>query len=167
MYLGVTLDRTLSFKTYLQNTKATVNTRNNILRKLVNSRWGADPSTIRATALALCFSTADYACSSWSRTHHTKLVDTALNDTCRIITGCIKTTPVPCLYALAAGIAPPPHQTIHHCPRRAESTGDRYQAPPARTHSTSTPTEIQSQLPAYSPTSPDNQRTSKDQHLER
>jgi hypothetical protein len=51
MYLGVTLDRTLSFKTYLQNTKATVNTRNNILRKLVNSRWGADPSTIRATAL--------------------------------------------------------------------------------------------------------------------
>ncbi len=30
----------------------------------------------------------------------------ALNDTCRIITGCSKATPIPCLYALA-GIAPP------------------------------------------------------------
>ncbi|KAJ4942018.1 hypothetical protein JOQ06_011888 [Pogonophryne albipinna] len=49
---------------------------------------------------------AEYACSSWSRSRHTKLVDTALNDTCRIITGCVKTTPVPCLYALA-GISPP------------------------------------------------------------
>ncbi|KAK1893176.1 NADH-quinone oxidoreductase subunit D [Dissostichus eleginoides] len=54
----------------------------------------------------LCFSTAEYACSSWCRSRHTKLVDTALNDTCRIITGCVKTTPVPCLYALA-GISPP------------------------------------------------------------
>ena len=56
--------------------------------------------------MALCFSTAEYACSSWSRSRHTKLVDTALNDTCRIITGCVKTTAVPCLYALA-GISPP------------------------------------------------------------
>ena len=60
VYLGVTLDKTLSFKTHLQNTKAKVNTHNNILRKLVNSKWGADPPTIRATALALCFSTAEY-----------------------------------------------------------------------------------------------------------
>ncbi|CAM4347724.1 unnamed protein product [Leuciscus chuanchicus] len=96
VYLGVTVDRTLSFKTHLQNTKAKINTRNNILRKL--------PPTIRATALALCFPTAEYAC--WSRSHHTKLIDTALNDTCHIITGCIKTTPVPCLYALAGKCSP-------------------------------------------------------------
>ncbi|KAK1885448.1 3-octaprenyl-4-hydroxybenzoate carboxy-lyase [Dissostichus eleginoides] len=76
-----------SFKKHLENTKAKVNTRNNILRKLVNSKWGADPPTIRATAMVLCFSTVEYACSSWCRSHHTKLVDTALNDTCRIITG--------------------------------------------------------------------------------
>ena len=64
VYLGVTLDRTLSFKKHLENTKAKVNTRNNILRKLVNSKWGADPQTVRATAMALSFSTAEYACSS-------------------------------------------------------------------------------------------------------
>ncbi|KAJ8371111.1 hypothetical protein SKAU_G00111390 [Synaphobranchus kaupii] len=138
VYLGVTLDRTLSFKTHLQNTKAKVNTRNNILRKLVNSKWGADPPTIRATALALCFSTAEYACSSWSRTHHTKLVDTALNDTCRIITGCIKTTPVPCLYALA-GIAPPHtrRSIVARDERRAQESDMRHPlyghtAPPSR-----------------------------------
>ena len=39
IYLGVTLDRTLSFKQHALNTKAKVNTRNNLLRKLTNSRW--------------------------------------------------------------------------------------------------------------------------------
>ena len=67
IYLGVTLDRTLSFKHHALNTKAKVNTRNNLLRKLTNSRWGAHPATVRTTALALCFSTAEFACSSWGR----------------------------------------------------------------------------------------------------
>ena len=59
IYLGVTLDRTLSFKQHALNTKAKVNTRNNLLRKLTNSRWGAHPATVRTTALALSFLTRD------------------------------------------------------------------------------------------------------------
>ena len=55
------------------------------------------------------FSTAQYACSSWARSRHTRHVDTAPNGTCRIITGCLNTTPIPCLYALA-GIASFPHR---------------------------------------------------------
>ena len=106
IYLRVTLDCTLSFKQHALNTKAKVNTRNSILRKLTNSRWGGHPATVRTTALALCFSTAEYACSSWSRSRHTGHVAIALNDTCRIISGCLKATPIPCLYVLA-GIAPP------------------------------------------------------------
>ena len=47
IYLGVTLDRTLSFKQHALNTKAKINTRNNLLRKLTNSRWGAHPATVR------------------------------------------------------------------------------------------------------------------------
>ena len=78
---------------------------NNLLRKLTNSRWGTHPATVRTTALALCFSTTEFACSSWGRSRHTAHVDIALNDTCRIITG-LNATPVPCLYALA-GIVPP------------------------------------------------------------
>ena len=41
VYLGVTLDRTLSFKEPIKNTKSKVGSRNNILRKLTNSKWGA------------------------------------------------------------------------------------------------------------------------------
>ena len=88
--------------------------------------------------MALSFSTAEYACSSWSRSRHTKLVDTALNDTCRIITGCVKTTPVPCLYALA-GIAPPHIRRlcIAQDERRAQEMDTRHPlhghvAPPRR-----------------------------------
>ena len=53
-YLGVTLDRTLSYKTHIHNTKMKVATRNNLLKKLANSRWGTNARTIRTTAVALC-----------------------------------------------------------------------------------------------------------------
>ena len=117
IYLGVTLDRTLSFKQHALNTKAKVNTRNNLLRKLTNSRWGAHPPTVRTSALALCFSTTEFACSSWGRSRHTGHVDIALNDTCRIITGCLTAIPIPFVYALA-GIVPP------HIRRKVASNAD-------------------------------------------
>ena len=53
-YLCVTLDRTLSYKEHIHNTQMKVATRNNLLRKLSNSKWGANASTIRTTALELC-----------------------------------------------------------------------------------------------------------------
>ena len=37
-YLGVTLDRTLSYKTHIHNTKMKVATRNNLLKKLVGNK---------------------------------------------------------------------------------------------------------------------------------
>ena len=117
MYIGVTLDSTLSFKQHALYTKAKVNTINNLLRKLTNSRWGAHPATARTTALALCFSVDECACSSWGRSRHTGHVDIAINDTCTIITGCLKAIPIPCLYALA-GIANP------HLRRKVASKAD-------------------------------------------
>ena len=114
------MDRTLSFKQHALNTKAEINTRNNLLRKLTTSRWGAHPATVglRTTALALCFSTAEFACSSWGRSMNTGHVDIVLNDTCWIVTGCLKASPIPCLYALA-GIPPP------HIRRKVASNADR------------------------------------------
>ena len=53
-YLGVTQDRTHSYKENIQNTKMKVAKRNNRMKKLENSKWGTDVSTIRTTALALC-----------------------------------------------------------------------------------------------------------------
>ena len=106
MYLGVTLDRCLNFKTHIQNTKAKVNARNNIVSKLTNTRWGASPQTLRSTALALCYSTAEYASPVWERSTHAKKLDPALNASCRLITGCLRPTNTDSLYILA-GIAPP------------------------------------------------------------
>jgi len=105
-YLGVTLDRSLTFRKHCENVRAKVETRNSLLGKLVSSRWGARPDVLRTTALALSFSAAEYGCAVWGRSSHTKKVDTALNHTCRIITGCLRPTKVENLYA-ACGIAPP------------------------------------------------------------
>ena len=63
VYLGVTLDRTLSYKAHIiEKTKKKVGTRNNIIRKLRTSKWGATPTTLRSSALALCYSAAEYPC---------------------------------------------------------------------------------------------------------
>ena len=105
IYLGVTLDRTLSYSTHITKVKAKTAARNNVLRKLVNSKWGTYPSTIKTTALALCYSTAEYACPVWERSAHAHKVDPVLNDACRAITGCLQPTNVKNLYLLA-GIAP-------------------------------------------------------------
>lgn len=105
-YLGITLDRSLTFKKHCEDTKLKVEARNNILRKLVSSRWGARPSTLRTTALALCYSTAEYGCPAWGGSAHAKKIDVALNNTMRIISGCLKPTNVKYLPRIC-GIAPP------------------------------------------------------------
>ena len=105
-YLGVTLDRTLNYKQHILNTKMKVATRNNLLKKLADSKWGTNARTIRTTALALCYSTAEYAASVWTRSSHANKLNPVLNQACRAITGCLKPTNVEDLH-LIAGIAPP------------------------------------------------------------
>ena len=73
---------------------------------LANSSWGADPHTLRTTALALCYSTAEYGAAVWSRSAHASRIDADLHKACRIITGNLKSTPLPALYRLC-GISPP------------------------------------------------------------
>ena len=71
-----------------------------------NTKWGAKPATIKTTALALCNSTAEYACPVWERSKHVSKLDPALNEACRSITGCLRPTSVENVYLLA-GIEPP------------------------------------------------------------
>ena len=52
VYLGVTLDRCLSYKAHIEKTRAKISTSNNILPKLTNTRWeegGTSPGTIPST----------------------------------------------------------------------------------------------------------------------
>ena len=92
-------------KAHIEKTKKKVGARNNIIRKLRNSKWGATPTTLRSSALALCYSAAEYACPVWERSTHAKKLNATLNETCRMITGCLKPTNINSLPILA-GIAP-------------------------------------------------------------
>ena len=62
VYLGVHLDRPPSYKTHICN-RQKGNARNNIIRKLTKSKWGSRAPTLRSSALALCYSAAEYACA--------------------------------------------------------------------------------------------------------
>ena len=107
VYLGVTLDRCLTYKEHIDKTKAKTGARNSILKKLANTNiyWGTDARTIRTTALARCFSAAEYASPVWSRSSHASKIDPVLNAACRAISGCLRPTRVDDLYLLF-GIAP-------------------------------------------------------------
>lgn len=123
-YLGVTLDRTLTYKQHCQNTSSKVNSRNNIIRKLCSSQWGANPSVLLTSGKALCFSVGEYACSVWCRSAHTKKVDTSLNETCRIATGCMKPTPIDKLYRAAGMNTPKTRRANHEYLERFKQTFD-------------------------------------------
>ena len=127
LYLGVKLDRTLSYRSHILSTKAKVSTRNSILRKLTNSKWGCTSHTLRASTLALCYTAAEYACPVWSRSIHASKLDPAQSNTCRTIIGCLKPTNTSSLYLLA-GIAPPEirRETASGAERLRQSTDPRH-----------------------------------------
>jgi hypothetical protein len=105
-YLWVKFDRTLTYKVHCEDTGRKVATRNNILQKLAGTKWGACPKVLRMSGLALCYSAGEYASSVWRFSAHAKNLDVVLNNTNRIITGCLKSTPVEKIQILS-GIAPP------------------------------------------------------------
>ena len=110
------LDRQLTYKEHLKSIRAKVSSRNNLLRRLAGSKWGACATTLRTSALALVYSAAEYASPAWCRSSHAKKLDTALNDTMRLITGCLRPTPTAFLPVLS-GIAPAPLRRELHTHR--------------------------------------------------
>jgi len=62
VYLGVTLDRTLLYRQHLSRSAANPRSTNNLITKLAATSWGASASTLCTSALALCYSVAEYCC---------------------------------------------------------------------------------------------------------
>jgi len=65
-----------------------------LLTKLAGSTWGASADTLRSSALALCYSAAEYCAPVWSCSIHTSQVDVQLNSTMRLISGTLRSTPL-------------------------------------------------------------------------
>lgn len=64
-YLGITLDRTLTFKEHLVKTGKKVRSRVNLIQKLAGTGWGASAKTLRTAALVLTYSAAEYGAQVW------------------------------------------------------------------------------------------------------
>jgi len=105
-YLGVTLDRSLTYPRHLESLRKKLTSRVALLRRLAGSGWGAGATTQRIATLALVHSTAEYCAPVWCRSAHTRLIDAL-----RIVTGCLHPTPADNLPTLS-GIQPADHRRI-------------------------------------------------------
>jgi len=83
-YMGIRLD--LTYRKHCEGVKEKICAKNNIIRKLTNTKWGAQPHVLRTLALILCFSTAEYAAPVWTNSAH-------MSEIVRIVSGCLKPTP--------------------------------------------------------------------------
>ena len=92
-YLGVKLDRSLTFRHHLVALRKKLSSRVTLLRRLVGSRWGTGAKTLCIATLSLVYSAAEYCAPVWCRSAHTRLIDSVLNDALRIVTGCLRPTP--------------------------------------------------------------------------
>ena len=104
-YLGVKLDRSLTFRHHLVALRKKLSSHVTLLRRLVSSGWGAGAKTLRIATLSLVYSTAGYCAPVWCRSAHTHLIDNVLNDALCIVTGCLHPTPTDHLPILS-GIQP-------------------------------------------------------------
>ena len=104
-YLGVKLDRSLTFRHHLVALRKKLSSRVTLLRQLVGSGWDAGAKTLRIATLCLVYSTAEYCAPVWCPSAHTRLIGSVVNDALRIITGCLRPTPTDHLPVLS-GIHP-------------------------------------------------------------
>jgi len=103
VYVGVTLDWILSYREHLPRSVAKLKSRNNLITKLAGTSWGA--CTFRTSALALCYTVAEYCCPVWARSSYTDLIDTQLHSAVRLTSGCLQPTQLSWLPVLS-NVAP-------------------------------------------------------------
>ena len=104
-YLGVKLDRSLTFCHHLVDCAKKLSSRVALLRRLMGSGWGAGAKTLRIATLSLVYSTSEYCAPVWCRSARTRLIDSVLNDVLRIVTRSLRPTPTDHLSVLS-GIQP-------------------------------------------------------------
>ena len=104
-YLGVKLDRSLTFRHHLVALCKKLSSCVTLLRRLVGSGWSAGAKTLNIATLSLVYSIAEYCAPVWCHSAHTCLIDSVLNNALCIVTGCLRLTPTDHLPVLS-GIQP-------------------------------------------------------------
>ena len=104
-YLGVKLDRLLTFHHHLVALRKRLSSHVTLPRRLVGSGWGAGAKTLRIATLSLVHSIAEYCVPLWCRSAHTRLIDSIFNDALCIVTECLRPTPTDHL-PVVSGIQP-------------------------------------------------------------
>ena len=99
------LDRSLTFRLYLEALRKRLSCQVALLRRLPGSGWVPGAKALRIPALSLVYFTTEYCAPVWCRSTHSSLIDSILNDALPIVTGCLRPTPTED-WPVLAGIQP-------------------------------------------------------------
>lgn len=103
-YLGLIVDRSLTFGAHIREVKRSANDRVNMLKVISATKSGGHPQTLSLLYNAIVRSYMDYGASVYANSSKSNLEKlTVTNNAClRKITGCSKTTPINTLCAIAS-----------------------------------------------------------------
>ena len=95
-YLGVKMDKTLTWGPHIEDIEKRATKKLNIMRKLAGTNWGADKSILKQVYTSTVRPHLEYASTAWTTAakSNTKKLDKVQNKGLRIITGGMKTTPL-------------------------------------------------------------------------
>ena len=82
-YLGVKIDRTLTYSEHLTALRGKVMVRTALIRRLAGTSWEASTLTLRTSTLALVYAPSEYFAPVWCRSSPTRIVDVGLNASLR------------------------------------------------------------------------------------
>ena len=114
-FLGVTFDRTLSFRYHVLSLRKKFHNRFRAFRSIASASWGPSKESLCTLYKAFIRPILTYASPGWflfsSPTHITS-VERMHRSSCRVITGCLSSTPIPLLHIEA--LLPPLRVTLTH-----------------------------------------------------
>lgn len=105
-YLGVILDRSLTYRQNLENVQKKLKSRTSIIQKLTGTTWGCSAKTLRISTQAMILPVAEYCSPTWIHSCHVRKVDTQINTAMRLVCGVVQSTETEWLSVLS-NIAPP------------------------------------------------------------
>ena len=105
VYLGVALDRTLSYREPRHVGCEAEEPEQPDLKTRWHFMGCQHKYTLHTSTLAVCYSVAEYYCSLWARSSYTDLIDTQPHSSMRLIPGCLRPTQISWLPVLT-NVAP-------------------------------------------------------------